>query len=180
MFDMYLYYIVSLIISLLLKKSMSVGCVLAFIHDFVRTWTSVYVNVCWNSWDNNMAGYGLKDWRLIPSWGMEFVLCQASYRAHPTSYPLGCGIWSWPLSCGAEVKLYCLSFIYLWGMVLNHRDSFLFTFTLLCGLVVRVPGYRSRRPGSIPSAARFFLRSSGSGTGSTQPREDNWGAISRK
>lgn len=49
MFDMYLYYIVSLIISLLLKKSMSVGCVLAFIHDFVRTWTSVYVNVCWNS-----------------------------------------------------------------------------------------------------------------------------------
>jgi hypothetical protein len=26
---------------------------------------------------------------------------------------------------------------------------------LLCGLVVRVPGYRSRGPGSIPSAARF-------------------------
>jgi hypothetical protein len=25
----------------------------------------------------------------------------------------------------------------------------------LCGLVVRVPGYRSRRPGSIPCAARF-------------------------
>jgi hypothetical protein len=35
----------------------------------------------------------------------------------------------------------------------------------LCGLVVRVPGYRSRGPG--------FLRSSGSGTGSTQPRECN-------
>jgi hypothetical protein len=26
----------------------------------------------------------------------------------------------------------------------------------------------------------FFLRCSGSGTGSTQPRDDNWGAISRK
>jgi hypothetical protein len=38
----------------------------------------------------------------------------------------------------------------------------------LCGLVVRVPGYRSRGPD--------FLRSSGSGTGSTQPREYNWGA----
>jgi hypothetical protein len=32
----------------------------------------------------------------------------------------------------------------------------------LCGLVVRVPGYRSRGLGS--------------GTGSTQPREYNWGA----
>jgi hypothetical protein len=45
----------------------------------------------------------------------------------------------------------------------------------LCGLVVKVPGYRYRGPASIPGAARFFLRSSGSGTGSTQPREDNWG-----
>jgi hypothetical protein len=26
----------------------------------------------------------------------------------------------------------------------------------LCGLVVRVPGYRSRGPGSIPGATRFF------------------------
>jgi hypothetical protein len=26
-----------------------------------------------------------------------------------------------------------------------------------CGLVVRVPVYRSRVPGSIPGAARFFL-----------------------
>jgi hypothetical protein len=43
----------------------------------------------------------------------------------------------------------------------------------LCGLVVRVPGYRSRGPGSIPGATRFFLRSSGAGTGSTQPRDDN-------
>jgi hypothetical protein len=38
----------------------------------------------------------------------------------------------------------------------------------LCGLVARVPGYRSKGPGSIPGA-------SGSGTGSTQPREYNWG-----
>jgi hypothetical protein len=26
----------------------------------------------------------------------------------------------------------------------------------LCGLVVRVPGYRSRGPGSIPRATRFL------------------------
>jgi hypothetical protein len=34
----------------------------------------------------------------------------------------------------------------------------------LCGLVVTVPGYRSRGLGSIPVATRF------SGTGSSQPR----------
>jgi hypothetical protein len=37
----------------------------------------------------------------------------------------------------------------------------------LCGLVVRVPDYRSRGPGID------FLRSSGPGTGSTQLREYN-------
>jgi hypothetical protein len=42
----------------------------------------------------------------------------------------------------------------------------------LCGLVVRVPSYRSRGPGSIP-ALPDFLRSIGSGTGSTHPREYN-------
>jgi hypothetical protein len=31
-----------------------------------------------------------------------------------------------------------------------------------------------------PCCVNFFLSSSGSGTGSTQPRDDNWGAISRK
>lgn len=129
MFDMYFNCIVSVMISLLLQTSMSVGCVLALIHHLIRTWTSVYVNVGWNSWDNNMVGHGLKDWSLIPGWGVEFVQYQAGYRVHPTSYPLGPGIWSWPLACGAEMELYCLSFIHLWGMVLNHRDNFIFTFT---------------------------------------------------
>jgi hypothetical protein len=41
----------------------------------------------------------------------------------------------------------------------------------LCGLVLRVPGYRSTGPGSIPGTNR--KKSSGSGTGSTQPREYN-------
>jgi hypothetical protein len=41
---------------------------------------------------------------------------------------------------------------------------------LLSCLVVRVSGYRSRSPGSIPGAT------SESGTGSTQPREYNWEA----
>jgi hypothetical protein len=50
----------------------------------------------------------------------------------------------------------------------------------LCGLVVRVLGYRSGGSGSIPGTNRFSgekkkkkKNSSGSGTGSTQPREYN-------
>jgi hypothetical protein len=41
----------------------------------------------------------------------------------------------------------------------------------LCGLVVRVLGYRSGGPGSIPGTTK--KKSSGSGTGFTQPREYN-------
>jgi hypothetical protein len=68
--------------------------------------------------------------------------------------------------------------------IINHIIQFKYVMELLrfvvnseyddrlCGLVVRVPGYRSRGPGSIP-ALPDFLRSSGSGTGFTQPREYN-------
>jgi hypothetical protein len=41
----------------------------------------------------------------------------------------------------------------------------------LCGLVVRALGYRFGGPGSIPGTAR--KKSSGSRTGTTQPREYN-------
>jgi hypothetical protein len=44
-------------------------------------------------------------------------------------------------------------------------------FDRLCGLVARVLGYRSGGPGSIPGTTKE--KSSGSGTGSTHPREYN-------
>jgi hypothetical protein len=44
-------------------------------------------------------------------------------------------------------------------------------FYRICGLVVRVLGYRSGGPGSIPDTTR--KKSGGSGTESTQPREYN-------
>jgi hypothetical protein len=53
-----------------------------------------------------------------------------------------------------------------------------FTWDRLCGLVVRVLGYRFGGPGPIPGTTRFSgeknkENSSGSGTGSIQPREYN-------
>jgi hypothetical protein len=65
--------------------------------------------------------------------------------------------------------------ITIWGII--HRPVFylktprLGEWDRLCGLVVRVLGYRSGGPGSIPGTTRKY--SSGSGTGSTQPREYN-------
>jgi hypothetical protein len=54
------------------------------------------------------------------------------------------------------------SFVYLLYDTVSDR---------LCGLVVRVLGYRSGGPGSIPGTTR--KKSSGSGTGSSQPSEYN-------
>jgi hypothetical protein len=52
----------------------------------------------------------------------------------------------------------------------RQRHRLLATQDRLCGLVVRVLGYRSGGPGSIPGTTKKI---SGSGTGSTQPREYN-------
>jgi hypothetical protein len=59
----------------------------------------------------------------------------------------------------------------IYNLILQYCDR-------LCGLVVRVLDYRFGGPGSIPGTTRFSGKkkrksSSGSGTGSTQPREYN-------
>jgi hypothetical protein len=66
------------------------------------------------------------------------------------------------LFCGVIVRTYSLILGANYNIPLLRLDR-------LCGLVVRVVGYRSGGPGSIPGTTR--KKSSGSGTGSTQPRE---------
>jgi hypothetical protein len=56
----------------------------------------------------------------------------------------------------------------LWTIIYMHAAA-----NRLCGLMLRVPGYRCRvRFAALPD----FLGSTGSVTGSTKPRQDNWGA----
>jgi hypothetical protein len=77
---------------------------------------------------------------------------------------------------------YCIAELPLIYIVTDNVSYFLFPYqpslTAFCGLVVRVLGYRSGGPGSIPGTTR--KKSSGSGTGSVQPREYNWGATWQK
>jgi hypothetical protein len=69
----------------------------------------------------------------------------------------------------AELKFSCIFIVCLKNNA--YIGNYTRIFDCLCGLVVRVLGYRSGGPGSIPGTTRKKVV--GSGTGSTQPREYN-------
>jgi hypothetical protein len=71
---------------------------------------------------------------------------------------------NWVVSDANLARQFEVKICRVFSAVLLLRDR-------LCGLVVRVLGYRSGGPGSIPGTIR--KKSSGPGTGSTQPREYN-------
>jgi hypothetical protein len=76
--------------------------------------------------------------------------------------------------CGLHGLLEGYLYLFKIQVVLVFRFKLCNTFPhtdRLCGPVVRVLGYRSGGPGSIPGTTRKKI--SGSGTGSTQPRENN-------
>jgi hypothetical protein len=70
-----------------------------------------------------------------------------------------------------------------WKFSCHFLRSFILLFTTfdrLCGLVVRVPGYRSGGLGFDSRALQEEEKSGGSGTRSSQPREYKWGATWKK
>jgi hypothetical protein len=75
------------------------------------------------------------------------------------------------MRCTSTVLLQQSTAAYLLTTCTNY---FYFSVLGVCGLVVRVLGYRSGGPGSIPGTTDFLEKkegdSSGSVTGSTQPR----------
>jgi hypothetical protein len=77
---------------------------------------------------------------------------------------------SWAFLKSMMYCLIVLAFLTSIGRMQNNL-SVIDLFDRLCGLVVRVLGYRSGGPVSIPGTTRKKQKCSGSGTGYTQPRE---------
>jgi hypothetical protein len=74
-----------------------------------------------------------------------------------------------------DFKFFCITFCKLYPSFREPTEFLLvwsFLYDRLCVLVVRVLGYRSGGLDSISGTTRI-KKSSGSGTGSTQPREYN-------
>jgi hypothetical protein len=84
----------------------------------------------------------------------EKVCLQEKYYFHDLKVRCGQCSWlqiQWP---GFDSRRYPI----FWGVVGLERGplNLMSTIDCLCGLVVRVPGYRTRDSGSIPGAITFF------------------------
>jgi hypothetical protein len=121
--------------------------------------------VCWVSFVFSPFDHSHSIWykrNLI--WGAHIHNFDNEWQLRLYFIVLYCILLGWD---GLDLVSYCLVIYYQNIKSYNSGDR-------LCGLVARVLGIRFWGPGSIPGTTR--KKSSGSGTGSTQPRECNWGA----
>jgi hypothetical protein len=113
-------------------------------------------------WSNGQSSRLLNGDVLCFLWGMNWIYVCYVEESRPPLWSSGQSSWlqNGENCASCEVRT---EFIYVMQKKVDR----------LCGLVVRVPGYR------FP-ALLDFLGSSGSGTGPTQPRVYNWGATWKK
>jgi hypothetical protein len=138
------------------------GDVLCFLWGTNWIYTSYIEGSRLPLWSSGQSSWPHNGDVLCFLWGTNWIYICYVEESRPPLWTSGQS--SWPQNGDVLCFLWGTNWIYICYVEGCGR---------LCSLVVRVLGYRSGGPGSIPGTTK---KNSGSGTGSTQPREYNWKA----